>query len=211
MKTADQLEKKEASRRYFDRWAGRYERDPWSRRLADLQSQALDSLQLDSRDRLVDVGCGTGAAVRAAASTVDLAVGVDLSTGMIARARELAAGIPNVEFHEADSESLPFEDGSFSALLCTLSFHHYPSPERAVDEMARVVAAGGRILLADGVTDRIAMRFADALLRRFQHSHVGDLRSEELEALLVGAGFAEPDTRFAWHGCYALVAARKPG
>jgi ubiquinone/menaquinone biosynthesis C-methylase UbiE len=59
--------KKTSSRRHFDRWAGRYEQDPISRWLAGRQEDALEALDLHDDDRVLDVGCGTGAAVRHAA------------------------------------------------------------------------------------------------------------------------------------------------
>lgn len=175
--------------------------------MQELQLEALGALEPRPDDRLLDVGCGSGAAVRAAAPSVDRAVGVDLSEGMIARARGLAGATPNVEFLVADAEALPFEDATFSVLLCTTSFHHYPSPERAVGEMARVLMPGGRIVIADMVSDRLIMRLVDQLLRRTQRSHVGCQRSSGLASLLAGAGFAVSITRPLFHGFFAVVAA----
>jgi ubiquinone/menaquinone biosynthesis C-methylase UbiE len=205
---ADQ--KKDSSRRHFDRWARRYERDTVSRWLGTLQEAALEALALESGDRLLDVGCGTGAAVRLAAPAVERAVGVDLSPAMVARGRELAAGIRNVELREGDAEALPFEDAAFTAVLCTTSLHHYPRPERAVAEIARVLAPGGRAAIGDWTTDRVAVRVFDLVLRRLQPSHVGCLRAGDIERLLTAAGLREPQTRSLFDGAYAIVSARKP-
>lgn len=202
--------KKERSRRHFDRWARRYESDPTSRWLATLQDRALETLGLGREDRFLDVGCGTGAAVRQAAGEVERAVGVDLSPAMISRARELAAEVPSADFEEADSESLPFADGAFTAILCTTSFHHYPSPERATSEMARVLEPGGRVVIGDGATDGLPSRALDLVLRTFQASHVRMYRSRELTALLEAAGLEATSTELLVMGGYAIVAARKP-
>src|SRR5437879_4810301 len=153
------------TRRRFDKWAAQYERDPISRWLAGLQDEAIRALELTLHDRLLDVGCGTGAAVRRAADIVQRAVGVDLSEAMVARARELAGALPNVSFRRAESAELPFEDGEFTAVLCTTSFHHYPDPRGAVREMERVLARGGRVVMGDAVSDRLAARFIDAINR----------------------------------------------
>ena len=200
---------KAASRDHFDRWAGDYENDRVSRRLAELQRLALATLSLGAGDRLLDVGCGTGAGVRSAAPGVVSATGIDLSAGMVARATELAAGLPNVTFLQADVEALPFPDGAFTALLCTTSFHHYPDPVGAAGEMARVLAPGGRLALADMVTDRWPMRLADAVLRRAQSSHVGCHRAGELGGLLAGAGLRPGRPRPALRGFYAIVPAAR--
>jgi len=201
---------RDASRRHFDRWSRRYESDRVSRRLAERQREVLTTLALAPGDAMLDVGCGTGAAVRAAAALADRAVGVDLSAGMIARGRELAAATPNVELLEADAEALPFADGSFTAVLCTTSLHHYPDAARAVAEMARVLAAGGRAVIADAATDRRLVWLADRALRRLQRSHVGLRSAGELEALLLEAGFVGSRTRPLMDGVYAIVHATKP-
>jgi ubiquinone/menaquinone biosynthesis C-methylase UbiE len=201
--------KKASSRRHFDRWASRYEEDSTSRWLAGLQEPALEALRLTADDRLLDVGCGTGAAVREAAAGVERAVGVDLSSAMVARARELAVDLPNVEFHEADSERLPFADGAFTAILCTTSFHHYPDPRQATLQMARVLAPGGRLVIGDACGDRLATRILDVVLRALQRSHVHIHRSLELEGILAEAGLSHQSTRLLFGGGYMIVAARK--
>jgi ubiquinone/menaquinone biosynthesis C-methylase UbiE len=177
---ADSDSAKGAARRKFDRWAGSYERDRRSRFNARPQQEALAALELRDVDRFLDVGCGCGAAVRAAAAVVERAVGVDISSEMIRHADELAASLPNVEFVVGDSEALPLPDGAFTAVLCTASFHHYPNPERALAEMARVLDRNGRLAIADGVRDLWTARIADALLRRFDRSHIRLYRSDEL-------------------------------
>jgi ubiquinone/menaquinone biosynthesis C-methylase UbiE len=199
------------ARRTFDRWAGSYERDPFSRWLGRRQREALEALELGERDRLLDVGCGTGAAVRGAAEVVERAVGVDLSPKMLAEARERAAGLPGVDFVEGDSEDLPFGDGEFTAVLCTTSLHHYPRPEAAAREFARVLAPGGRVVIGDGTADAVVSRFFDLLARKFEAGHVRLHTAEELRGLLEDAGLERAEARSIWGGIYGLALARKAG
>jgi SAM-dependent methyltransferase len=202
-------ERKDAARRKFDRWADSYERDRRSRFNAKPQQAALAALELESGDRFLDVGCGSGAAVRAAAAVVDRAVGVDISRGMIARAKELASDVPKAEFVVGDSEALPFPDAAFTAVLCTASFHHYPNPAGALAEMARVLARDGRLVIADGVGDLFAARVADAILRRLDRSHIRLYRSDELAAFLRQAGFSDLVVSTLYGGGYAIVGGRR--
>ena len=207
-------QKLEASRRHFDRWSRTYERDPASRWLKEVQGEALASLELTPSDVLLDVGCGTGAAVREAAPTVARAVGVDLSPAMVAQARAFADDLPNVEFREGEASGrLPFEDGEFTAILCTTAFHHFPEPERAVREMARVLAPGGRVAIGDPDSDVLIVKLADLVLRGVQRSHVGFQGVRRLERLLAQAGLESPRVRRVWSGTYAIVRAdrRSPG
>jgi hypothetical protein len=74
--------------------------------------------------------------------------------------------------------------------------------------MARVLTPGGRIVIADMVTDRLIMRACDQVLRHTQRSHVGCQRSSELAALLTAAGFSLPTTRPLFHGFFAIIDAR---
>jgi len=198
-----------AARRHFDSWSQTYERDPGSRRLGEAQAAALRLLQLTGVDTLLDVGCGTGAAVRAEARTCR-AVGLDLSPGMISQARLRAAGIANVEFLVGDtSGELPFEDAEFSAVVCSTAFHHFPRQAHALAEMVRVLTPGGRVVIADANADRLAVRALDALLRVGQRSHVGFWRPSRIAAALAGLGLAESSITTMWRGNYALVRAQR--
>ena len=199
------------AQRTFDRWAGSYERDPFSRWLARRQRDALDALQLGAGDRLLDVGCGTGAAVRATAEVVERAVGVDLSPKMLAEARRRADGLTGVEFVEGDSEDLPFGDGEFTAVVCTTSLHHYPNPDAAACEFARVLAPGGRVVIGDGTADAVLSRVFDFMARKFEAGHVRLHRVEELRGLLENAGLERAEARSMAGGMYGLALARKPG
>jgi len=205
----DMASAKEQAKRKFDRWASSYERDRRSRFNARPQQEALEALSLQPGDRFLDVGCGTGAAVRRAASTAERAVGLDISERMIARARELAADVPGTEFVVGDSEHLPFPDAAFTAILCTASFHHYPDPVRALSEMARMLTADGRLVIADGTADLRVARIVDWFLRRFDRSHVRLYRTSGMVAFLSQSGFADPTVRYLFDGGYAILRTRR--
>jgi ubiquinone/menaquinone biosynthesis C-methylase UbiE len=202
---------KVAACRAFDRWSGTYERDPLSRWIGKRQRDALEALELGAGDRLLDVGCGTGAAVRAAAEVVERAVGVDLSPKMLAEARERATGLPGVEFVEGDSEELPFEDCEFTAVLCTTSLHHYPRPEVAAREIARVLAPGGRAVIGDATSDALLTRVIDFLCQKLEAGHVRYHSVEELRCLLEDAGLERTEGRSIWGGMYGVALGRKVG
>jgi ubiquinone/menaquinone biosynthesis C-methylase UbiE len=164
----------QAARTHFDRWSQTYETDAGARWLQEIQTEALAALAPYSGDAVLDIACGTGAAVRACAPQVRRAVGFDVSPRMIAQARERAEGLPNVEFHEgAVSDPLPFAAGEFTAILCTSAFHHFPRPVVTIGEMSRVLGPGGRVVIADANRRHPVVFVLDLLLRRLQRSHVG--------------------------------------
>jgi ubiquinone/menaquinone biosynthesis C-methylase UbiE len=203
----------EASRRHFDRWRGVYSR---SRLLASLQSRALAELDLRADDRLLDVACGAGKLVRAAAPRVERAVGVDLAPKMIEEARRRTGAedppeADRIEFVVGPSDALPFADGEFTAVVSTTAFHHFPDPAAAAGEMARVLAPGGRIVIGDSVRDTRPAKVGDAFLRRFEAGHVGLQERRGFERLLAAAGIEVTSSRTLLLGLYAVVAGRKPG
>lgn len=144
---------KTSARRWFDHRARAYEGGFTARWRDPLQRASLDALELMASDRLLDIACGTGWASRVAAQTGASVVGIDLSPEMIRQAVEKAAGIHGLRFALADAEDMPFEDRAFSAILCTNAFHHYPDPVRAIREMARLLAPGGRLVIGDASAD----------------------------------------------------------
>jgi ubiquinone/menaquinone biosynthesis C-methylase UbiE len=179
-----------AAREHFDRWSETYEQDSAARWLREIQTQALAALSLTESDVLLDVGCGTGAAVRDAAPNVSRSVGFDLSPGMIAQARDRAAGLDNVDFQTGDvSGRLPFDDGAFSALVCTTAFHHFPRPTDTIGEMSRVLAPGGRLVIADANRRHPVVFALDLVLRVAQPSHAGFRSPAQLMHDLCAAGF----------------------
>ncbi len=71
-------------------------------------------------------------------------VGIDAAAAMAGLARRLH---PSLEFRQAEAEALPFEDGSFDAVVGNFVIFHVGRPERAVEEFVRVLAPGGRLAI----------------------------------------------------------------
>lgn len=132
------------ARRYYDAFAATYEvgRDGRSR-----YHDLLDDLEVDLCAPLVrgrsvlEVGCGTGLLLRRLAPLADEAVGVDLSPGMLARARE--RGLTVVE---GDARALPFPDARFDVAVSFKTLPHVPDLAQALAELARVVRPGGFVV-----------------------------------------------------------------
>jgi SAM-dependent methyltransferase len=94
---------------------------------------------------VLDVGCGTGHWTAIAAATGRRAVGLDPSPAMLARAR---AQVPGASLVRGRAESLPFQGGTFGAVICVYVIHHLQDPARFVAEAARVLGGGGALAVA---------------------------------------------------------------
>jgi SAM-dependent methyltransferase len=105
----------------------------------------FDQLELQPGDRLLEVGCGTGALWRANAGRVPAGVALtltDRSAGMLDRARD---AIP-ASLVTADVAALPFRSGSFDIAVANHMLYHASDPSRAIAELARVLAPDGRLV-----------------------------------------------------------------
>ena len=138
---------------------------------ARLREAALDPADLGPGDRVLDVCCGTGTLALAAAERVGdggRVIGVDASAEMIERASGKASGRRNVAFQVATAQALPFPDGSFEAVFCTLGLHHVPVADRAaaLREMQRVLVPGGRVVIVEFDRTRTSVLSPASLLHR---------------------------------------------
>jgi len=131
---ADMFSKSEAYENLMGRWSDR------------LAPAFMEFAGVRDGERVLDVGCGTGALCRAVldAAPRSEVVGVDPSEPFIACVRARCAG-PRAAFDVGDALDLPYPDASFDQSLSLLVFQHLPDGERAAAEMRRVTRPGGSV------------------------------------------------------------------
>ncbi len=96
-----------------------------------------------------DLGSGTGAFTEMLAPFVRSVVAVDRSPEMLEAARDRLAEHRNVEFHEGELEALPLASGSLDVAVLLLVLHYVVEPRRALEETARVLKPGGKLIVVD--------------------------------------------------------------
>ena len=118
-----------------------------------LTSRVGELLKLQPHSRVLDVACGKGtSAIHIAETFGSEVVGVDYSADSVQQANESAdeRGVADrAQFRRGDSERLPFDDGSFDAIICECAFCTFPDKAMAAAEFARVLKPGGRVGLSD--------------------------------------------------------------
>lgn len=113
--------------------------------------------------RVLDVPCGGGVALRGLSPDQDVSyVAADLDPRMLERTQAAARrrGLGHlVRTERADVGDLPFEDDSFDLVVTFTGLHCFPDPHRAIEEMARVLRPGGR-LIGSSLLEDSGLRFA---------------------------------------------------
>jgi ubiquinone/menaquinone biosynthesis C-methylase UbiE len=113
-----------------------------------------EALDVRPEQEVLDVAAGNGNASLAAARRWCRVVSTDYVPALLERAGERAAAERlEIDFHEADAEALPFEDGRFDVVLSTFGVMFTPNQERAAAELLRVCRPGGKIGLANWTPD----------------------------------------------------------
>ena len=172
---------------------------------APLASDLVDAAALRTGERVLDVACGTGVVARLAArhSGPGKVVGVDINPGMLAVARENTPATASIEWHEGSAEALPLPDEAFDVVLCQMGLQFFPDKPKALQEMLRVLAVGGRLLInVPGPTPPLFAVLEDALTSHLGPDAAGFVRAVfslhdpgEIRNLVSDAGFTNVHAR----------------
>jgi SAM-dependent methyltransferase len=143
------------------------------------QARFMEAAEVAAGARVLDIGCGTGETTRAAARAAGsgVAVGIDLSSKMLQRARELAGqeGLTNTFFIQADAQVHRFEPPSFDVVLSRTGSMFFSDQVAAFTNIGRAMSRGGRLALLS-----------------WQGPDRNEWLSAFTEALTLGKGLAPP-------------------
>lgn len=119
---------------------------------AEMTAWALDKLDLKPADKVLDVGCGGGAALKRLSGRIDSGklYGIDYSEVSVEASKELnKADIESgkMEIHQGSVSKMPFEDNLFDAIITVESYYFWPDLEEDMREVFRVLKEGGTFML----------------------------------------------------------------
>lgn len=149
----------------------------------------IGEARLSADDRAVDVGCGPGTAVRIAAARGVPVTGVDPSPIALRLARALSrdSGAAPITWAPGSAENLPLADGAVTVAWSISSVHHWADQAAGCAEIHRVLAPGGRVVLAERLVSAGASGLA-------AHGSTAE-QAEQLCRTLSAAGFVTVTTR----------------
>jgi arsenite methyltransferase len=161
------------------------------RRLLTALRPPIEWLSIPQDGIVLDVGCGPGdvtASLARAIGRSGLALGLDPSEAMLARAVRAHAGL-QIGFLRADAQRLPLRDATVDAVVSIAVLQHIPDPAAALAEMTRVLRPGGRLAVMVPIARRAA-RF----WRKLPNIGVNVFGDDDLGDILEGQGFVSVRT-----------------
>jgi SAM-dependent methyltransferase len=131
---------------------GRYETT--ATELEPVARRVVEQARIARGERVLDLACGTGNAAVLAAKAGASVTGLDASQRLVTVAAERAAGESlHIGWHTGDMHALPFADGSFELVISVFGVIFAQDPARAMSEIVRVLAPGGRALVTTWVPE----------------------------------------------------------
>ena len=198
------------TRKYWDQFAAHYDR------------------RIEHTERMLFPGGREWACAQATGDVLEIAVGtgrnlpyyrgvrsltgIDLSPGMLAKARDRARTLGlDADLRAGNAEALEFGDATFDTVVCTISLCNIPDDRAAIREMYRVLKPGGRLVLLDHVaSDRVWLRAGQWLLEQVTIRTNGDYQTRRPLPLVEAQGFVVSHSQRSRLGWVERLVAVKP-
>ena len=174
----------------YNRLASIYDQR-WQGYITNTLSFLVTWAEIDPREQVLDVACGTGELERQLTEKhpQQRIVGVDFSENMLAIARQKCQTAPHVTFQAAPASALPWSTATFDTITCANAFHYFNQPHAALAEMKRVLNPDGRIIILDWCRDFIVCQVCDWVLSWIDPAHQQCYSEVELHDLVRNAGY----------------------
>ena len=186
-------------------------------KMARYNKQIISLLDPVEYYRVLDLGCGTGVLTRAIGDKLDakkggVSIGIDAAAKMITVARKKREA-ETCRFEVAAAEKLPFEDGSFDAVVSSMFFHHLPLDlkKKSLGEARRVLKPGGKLVVADMHTPLSPFGFLVSHVSRYllAQPEIGENVRGVLPVLIEEAGFNKPLLAAVYFGYIAIFQSQR--
>jgi ubiquinone/menaquinone biosynthesis C-methylase UbiE len=182
----------------FGRTADKYVTSETHAKSSDL-ALLVEWLAPDSKWTTLDVATGGGHVAKALSPYVQTVFASDLTKTMLETAQKHLqdSECKNIHYVLADAEAMPFLDETFDAVTCRIAAHHFPNPQKFIDETSRVLKQNGYFVLIDNVApeDVALSDYQNTFEKIRDPSHVRCPSISEWTSLLKSAGFELKNAR----------------
>lgn len=185
-------EREEVAQSYFEQHAGEWDR---IRSLhvseAEVEAAMMEALGGDRLDLLVDLGTGTGRTLELFADRYDRAIGFDVNQAMLAyaRAKLSQSGLDKAQVRQGDIYNVSLNANEADVVVMHQVMHYLSDPAVALNEAARVIRPGGRLLIVDFAPHQV-----EFLRESHAHERLG-FSTEQVSDWLEGSGLKLTATR----------------
>ncbi len=197
--------KTEKIQKEYARLAQKYD-EHWRVYLEATHKHAMEMLEPEKSDRILDASAGTGLLAGMIRRQVPCELSlIDISDEMLSVARNRLANDPFTRIRKMDVHALDYPDAYFSKIVCLNSFHFYENPEKVLSEFSRVLKKSGKLVMVAWCRDPWHFRLFDVAMRITQRPYAGSHTSAELQRLLKVSGFTVSKSRRWSHRFWSLL------
>ncbi|MBD2106313.1 class I SAM-dependent methyltransferase [Nodosilinea sp. FACHB-13] len=163
----------------------------WSFYVDATVQETMHRLELNSHERILDLGCGTGTLIQCLLrlNPETEIIGLDPSAEMLNVARQKLP--KSVELRIGSADNIPFPNESFDLVISTNAFHYFRHPYQAIQEVKRVLGPNGHLVITDWCDDYLTCRICDIFLRLFNRAHFRTYGTSECQRMLQDEGLAK--------------------
>ncbi|MDY7082958.1 MAG: methyltransferase domain-containing protein [Halobacteria archaeon] len=164
----------------------------------EMRGRALDLIEIESDDKVLDIGCGTGFATQGLIKHSSNVHALDQSEHQLEKALQ-KDGLDQVNFVRGDAEQLPYPDNEFDVIWSSGSIEYWPQPVETLREARRVTRDGGTILVVGPKRpdSRVLASLADAIMLFYDEDEAARMFDEagwsNIENHLMGSDWVDDD------------------
>lgn len=186
-----------SSRGYFEEIAGQWDQMRQSFFSDNVRDVALAAAQVQAGRVAADLGAGTGFISEGLLRSGLQVIAVDQSPAMLEEMKEKFQAFDGIDYRVGEAQSLPIADGNVDYVFANMYLHHVEQPPKAIQEMARVLKAGGRMVITD--LDEHGFEF----LRNEQHDRWLGFKREDVALWFIEAGLRDVRVDCVGESCCA--------
>ncbi len=147
-----------------------------NRRAASHAERLLQFVDVEGKQKFLEVGCGNGAACKHIAKKYNLHVtGIDVDPEQIQNAKKNSVDIEDVQFFEGDSTNLNFDDNEYDIVYSSGVLHHVGNWKKALEEINRVLKPDGYYVFSDLAYSRFTARLFKNIAKNYGFYTVNDI------------------------------------
>lgn len=186
-----------SSQRYFDQVSGQWDAMRSAFFSERVREKAIATAAVQAGGVAADIGAGTGFVTEGLLGRGLRIIAVDQSVAMLAEMRKKFVNEAEIEYRQGTAEGLPIADATVDYAFANMYLHHTERPAEAIQEIARILKPGGRLVLTD--LDEHTFEF----LRMEQHDRWLGFKRDDVRHWFEEAGFTQVAVDCAGEQCCA--------